>query len=387
MSVKIPYRVLGKLAYTIVDAHNDMLNHCGKFAGKLASWGMANDTCRFVRARRTFYLLYLIFYNEQVLRARRESIDQAYTLGYKAEESGIAFQDILAVANHYRRAFMGGIRKLFRQHELSAYEKAESVIDEFIDQFQLGYLTKKENTIERLHEQKMVIMGQMAAGMAHEVRNPLSAIEGFLTLIGEDKEGVKKKHQEYIRIVLQETKQINRIVTQFLQFSRKGHAEAHAPADESICSLLLEVKEFVEPRTINDNIFFTMELPEEDFTVRVHKEEIKQVLLNIIHNAFEAVHNKEERRVQVKVNGQLSGQGAEITILDNGCGIPAYVLDKVFEPFYSTKVSGTGIGLALSRELIRKNEGEIQVQSGESGTAFTIYIPASLSNNKKKEEI
>ncbi|HBI04800.1 MAG TPA: two-component sensor histidine kinase, partial [Paenibacillaceae bacterium] len=253
----------------------------------------------------------------------------------------------------------------------------------------MGYLSKKDNTIERLHEQKMVIMGQMAASMAHEVRNPLSSIEGFLKLIKEDPVLSLEKRDEYIRIVLQETKQINRIVTQFLQFSRKGHQEQHIFKDESLNQLLQEVQDLVEPRTIDDNIMFTIHFPLEEIMMHVQKEEVKQVLLNILQNAFEALANQDRRAVEVeayrcRVNGKDT---VEIVVSDNGPGIPEEYMARVFEPFYSTKTSGTGIGLALCKELVTNNNGDIQVVSSSSGTKFFIRLPMLETGIKIGEEI
>jgi signal transduction histidine kinase len=338
---------------------------------------------------RTFYLLYLIFFKDDLNRAKNRSLDQAFSIGYKMGETGVPFQLALRAMNRYRRVYMAGIRELFREYSISCYEKAEEIVDEFIDSYLMGYLSKKDNTIERLHEQKMVIMGQMAASMAHEVRNPLSSIEGFLKLIKEDPVLSLDKRDEYIRIVLQETKQINRIVTQFLQFSRKGHQEQHIFKDESLNQLLHEVQDLVEPRTIDENILFTIHFPIEEIRMHVQKEEVKQVLLNIIQNAFEALANQERRSVEVeayrcRVNGKDT---VEIVVSDNGPGIPEEYMGRVFEPFYSTKTSGTGIGLALCKELITNNNGDIQVLSSSTGTKFFIRLPLVEEGIKVGEEI
>lgn len=326
---------------------------------------------------RTFYLLYLIFFTNDAYRAKKKSLDQAFSIGYKMGETGVPFQLALRATNKYRRVYMAGIRELFREYSISAYETAEQIVDEFIDQYLMGYLLKKDNTIERLHEQKMVIMGQMAASMAHEVRNPLSSIEGFLKLIGEDPTLSIEKREEYIRIVLQETKQINRIVTQFLQFSRKGHQEPQIFKDESLNHLLQEVKEFVEPRTIDENILFNIQFPDEEIILHIQKEEVKQVLLNIIQNAFEAVANQDRRVVELEAyrSGNSGKEYVEIMVSDNGPGIPEEFLGRVFEPFYSTKTTGTGIGLALCKELIDKNNGDIRVDTDQQGTRFFIRFP------------
>nr|WP_264760815.1 ATP-binding protein [Aneurinibacillus migulanus] len=216
----------------------------------------------------------------------------------------------------------------------------------------------------------------MAASMAHEVRNPLSAIDGFLTLIRQDEQMDRQKREEYMRIILHETKEINRIITQFLQFSRKGQVEDSPLTAVSLVSLLTEVHEFVRAKTIQENIKFYLCLPREDFMIQIHRESIKQVLVNVIHNAFEAVHNQENRRVDIYAYRKNTGQ-ARIEIVDNGPGMSLEALDRAFEPFYSTKDTGTGIGLALSKELVKKSGGDIRILTGQYGTTIVIMLPVT----------
>jgi signal transduction histidine kinase len=370
----ISYAVLRKYARVIVDRHFIELVTHTDFVGHIDFERLNNRKWRFKFSVHTFYLLYLIFYDRKVGRARKKSLHQAYNIGYRVGERKFDFHMALLVANRYRRTFMNGVRELFREYGCTNYEKAENIVDEFVDQFLFGYFAKKESTIEKLHEQRMVIMGHMAASMAHEVRNPLSAIDGFLRLIREDKQMDEWKREEYIRIVLHETREINRIITQFLQFSRKGHMEYTVPTEVSIVSLLEEVSEFVKAKTIQENIMFFIHWPAADFCVRVHRESIKQVLVNIIHNAFEAVHNQECRQVDVYAFVKNEEQ-VYIEIKDNGPGMSGEALERAFEPFYSTKETGTGIGLALSKELVKQSKGDIHIETGESGTTITVSLP------------
>lgn len=374
MQPPVSYAVLRKYARMIVDRHFIELVSHTELASYIQLERMNNRRWRFKFSVRTFYLLHLIFYNQKVGRARKKSLREAYSIGYKIGAKHFEFQTALLMANLYRRAFMDSVRKMFRELMYSEYERAESVVDEFVDQFLLGYLAKKDNTIERLHEQRMVIMGQMAASMAHEVRNPLSAIDGFLRLIREDEQMDRHKRDEYFRIILHETKEINRIITQFLQFSRKGQAEESPLSDVSLNSLLSEVQEFVKAKTIQENIAFYLYPPMEDFLVHIQRESIKQVLVNVIHNAFEAVHNQEDRRVEIYAYRE-SGTEVRIEVVDNGPGMSNEALEMAFEPFYSTKETGTGIGLALSKELVKKSDGDIRIQTGSYGTKIIVTLP------------
>jgi signal transduction histidine kinase len=370
----VSFSLLRKYARMIVDRHFIELVTHTELANQLQIDRIDNRRWRFTFSVRTFHLLYLIFYERDVGRARKKSLHQAYKTGYRIGANNVDFQIVLLVANLYRRTFMSCVRQLFREQGYSEYERAEIVVDEFVDQFLLGYLAKKDNTIERLHEQRMVIMGQMAASMAHEVRNPLSAIDGFLRLIREDEHIDIRKRDEYIRIVLHETKEINRIITQFLQFSRKGQAEESLITNVSLISLLLEVEEFVKAKTIQENIDFYLNLPNQDCHVHIQREAIKQVFVNVIHNAFEAVHNQVERRIDVHTYQENSREVC-IKITDNGPGMSYEALERAFEPFYSTKESGTGIGLALSKELVKKSSGTIRLQTGKHGTTVIITLP------------
>jgi signal transduction histidine kinase len=381
----VSYEVLRRYARTITDRHFIELVTHTELASNIQVEKLNNRRWRFKFSVRTFYLLYLIFYRRKVGRARKKSLHDAYRIGYKIGANNVGFQTTLLFANLYRRTFMDGVRRLFREKGYGDYERAESVVDEFVDQYLLGYLAKKDNTIERLHEQRMAIMGQMAASMAHEVRNPLSAIAGFLTLIQQDEQMDRQKREEYMRIILHETKEINRIITQFLQFSRKGQAEDSSLTAVSLVSLLTEVHEFVRAKTIQENIKFYLCLPREDFMIRIHRESIKQVLVNVVHNAFEAVHNQENRRVDIYAYRKNTEQ-ARIEIVDNGPGMSLEVLDRAFEPFYSTKDTGTGIGLALSKELVKKSGGDIRILTGQYGTTIVITLPVTQRERGKAKE-
>ncbi|WP_019123495.1 sensor histidine kinase [Brevibacillus massiliensis] len=230
-------------------------------------------------------------------------------------------------------------------------------------------LTQKEETITYLHNDKLTILGKLAANMAHELRNPLCAIEGFLKLIQESTQG-QKDLESYIHVIMHEFDNLHRQITGFLSFSKKPILdEVFKKVD--LKQLLNEVEVLITPRLIAENIILERDI--DDCSLYCYQEGLKQVLVNLFNNAIEAVQLRADKRI--RIISCCTDEKVTIVVENNGEQIPDEIVGQLFHPFFSTKDNGTGIGLSICKNIIEKHNGTIRCQSSAESTKFTITIP------------
>lgn len=230
-------------------------------------------------------------------------------------------------------------------------------------------ITELRHTQNMMREKdKLAIVGQMAAGVAHEIRNPLTSVKGFAELM-------MKKFSDnatlvgYTSIIIDEANQANRVITDFLQLASSKEPELKK---HDLNSLLKEIMDIVEPQAYLSNVkveYVENNLPQ----CLLDRNQMKQVLLNMCKNAFEAMPDGG----MLKIQSGLSPQKNEvyIDIQDTGCGIPQDKLDKLGVPFYTTKDDGTGLGLSISYSIIDAHNGRVEVDSTQNlGTRFRIVL-------------
>ncbi|KAA0549810.1 HAMP domain-containing histidine kinase [Bacillus sp. BGMRC 2118] len=238
--------------------------------------------------------------------------------------------------------------------------KAEEIIDE------------REKEIQRLHNDRLNLLGKMGANMAHEIRNPLTAIEGFLKLIRSDlSPDALSTVNKYMDIIEGELEGLYRQVTGFLSFSRNNGIEEPFGKYESH-DFLLSVMDLVYPKCINENIELVLE-SDVSFSLVVQKIAIQQVLSNLINNSIEELSQKNGPR-KIIVRTDQDQNNYYISISDNGDGIDPAVKEKIFEPFVTGKPNGTGLGLSICKQIIEKNKGDLSFITKKGETTFTISL-------------
>ncbi|MBW7455994.1 ATP-binding protein [Paenibacillus sepulcri] len=219
---------------------------------------------------------------------------------------------------------------------------------------------------------KLAMLGKIAAAIAHEIRNPLTSIRGFIQLLRPHLLQLGK--EEYARIILAEIDRANDIIYEFLNSSKPS-----APMKQNIPinSLLREVILLCESEAHMKGCQIQFESYDEELTVSIDVKQIKQVILNIVRNAMDAIEEmKDERSGLIDIVTMRDGTYAEITIRDNGQGMDHTTKAKLFEPFFTTKAAGTGLGLSVSYRIIRNHGGTIRLSSNSGvGTEFNIYLP------------
>jgi len=231
------------------------------------------------------------------------------------------------------------------------------------------------NQIQRLEQ--LAAIGTMSSGIAHEVRNPLGSIRGLTELIGEDMSPDDPKGI-YVREVLNQVDSLNRLIEDVLAFSKGSLSRTEEVDVTNILDQAVSLARHNFPdKEVNVGEDYEPELPK----IEVDAERLTRAFLNIIMNAFEAT--PEKGWISITVRKEITGDGKQklviINICDFGPGIPPENIGKIFEPFYTTKKRGTGLGLTLSYNIIAAHGGSIEVYSKpEKGTTFQVILPVTL---------
>ncbi|ANC76617.1 hypothetical protein ABE65_007320 [Fictibacillus phosphorivorans] len=233
-------------------------------------------------------------------------------------------------------------------------------------------IDRKNQFIQEMHHDRLTMLGQIAASFAHEFRNPLTSVKGFIYLL--QKELNKTDQSEYyFEIIQNEMQSLEEKITQFLYLSKMRGLQDKLEKI-SLSALLKEMLNFMYPRFTETNIV-TISQVENDVFTEGDSSQVKQVLLNILVNAVEELSGwNGERKIKVSLKKNEENM-AELLICNNGNPIPDYLLENVFEPFVTTKSLGTGLGLSVCKQIVEKHNGTIEVSSTKDDTCFTIRFP------------
>ncbi|WP_235814719.1 nitrogen regulation protein NR(II) [Propionispora sp. 2/2-37] len=231
-------------------------------------------------------------------------------------------------------------------------------------------LQKKERMDQEIARlDRMQLISQMAAGVAHEIRNPMTVVMGFVQMMAQKAE---EKAKTNFAIIMDELKRVNEIISDFLSLARNKDFERRK---QQLNEIISSLHPLIYTDTVKQGLDFVLQLEEPLPEVYVDGKEIKQLILNLTRNAIEAMG--EEKGMLMLKTSHNKGQ-VELCISDTGCGISQDMLDKVFDPFFTTKAEGTGLGLAVCKNIVEHHHGTMQVQSMQGqGTTFLIRFPAA----------
>jgi len=233
--------------------------------------------------------------------------------------------------------------------------------------------TVKEMEHSLVRSARLVTIGEMAAGAAHEIRNPLTVIKGFLQLWG------AKQTHPYLPLVMEEIEQIDAIVHQFLQWSKNTPIEADGRVTFDLLKSLTALETLCRAEAILKGVDLQLWVDGDQFAVRMNPTEWKQIVANLIRNAFDAFQpHQPTKRVTVHVRKRR--QHVTVFIVDDGIGMSRTVLRQVREAFYTTKPNGTGLGLAICEHLAARNGCRFALFSEEGvGTTVVLQVPLDAS--------
>lgn len=219
---------------------------------------------------------------------------------------------------------------------------------------------------------KLAMLGKIAAAIAHEIRNPLTSIRGFIQLLRPYL--IQLGKEEYARIVIDEIDRANDIIYEFLNSSKPS---TPVKQEVLVAGLLNEVQLLFESEAILKSCDIELTPIDPELTVCVDVKQMKQVLLNIVKNSLDAIGGSEKaERGIIRISAVKHNDRAMITVQDNGVGMDYHTQSKLFDPFFTTKLEGTGLGLAVCYRIIKNHGGYIQVDSDiGAGTRFKISLP------------
>ncbi|MCW5829154.1 MAG: hypothetical protein KIT79_07540 [Deltaproteobacteria bacterium] len=222
---------------------------------------------------------------------------------------------------------------------------------------------------------RMAALGEMAAGLAHEIRNPLGSIKGAVQVLETSRS--PEQNQEFLSIILEEVQRLNRVVSEFLNYAREPKPQLE-PVD--LNRLIERTARQVSLAEEQGEVKIVLDLAENLPQLAADPEQIKQVLLNLVSNAFVAMKDRTARVLTLRTRWRPAPDGGQgsvvIQIADTGSGMNPETLDRVFTPFFTTRPEGTGIGLPVCERLVEAHGGTIDVNSREGeGTEFTIVLP------------
>lgn len=236
------------------------------------------------------------------------------------------------------------------------------------------FIAIQDRTSEKKHEQlllqKMQLesVSHLAAGVAHELRNPLSVIQGFIQL-----SRITNNFEKYYDTILSEINRMNQIIEDFLSISRKKPEKKYLKPKDLLDSL----KALIESECLLHGIDFDYKLYDNDGYLYVNESMMKQVMLNLLRNTIEA-YDKDTKDRYFRLHAGKDDDKFIMLIEDNGPGMSEQVMASLGEPFYTTKETGTGIGIPICQKIIKEHNGEFFIDSKQNqGTKITIQLPLS----------
>ena len=303
----------------------------------------------------------------------RTILIRAVYLGLAALVLGLGVPAWFAVMLRPLRRLREGARRIAAgEYDKRIPETGPSEIADLAREFNSMGRAVQEREAEKLRAARIAIAGKMAGQVAHEVRNPLSSIGLNTELLEEDLGEDATEARELCRKIRREVDRLTHITEIYLGL-RGGKPKL---ARESVNTIVNDLVGFVRQDLGNRSVELDADLDADDPHANVDGNQIRQCLINLVRNAADAVSASGGGSVVVRTRGERNR--VEISVEDDGVGITGEQLPRLFEPFFSTKQGGTGLGLALTQQIVQDHGGEIRVESRVGrGTTFTLSVPSA----------
>jgi two-component system sensor histidine kinase HydH len=254
-------------------------------------------------------------------------------------------------------------------HNAFMYQELKTFSQQMEEKIQKTTADLRKTEAQLMRSEKLAALGQLAAGIAHEIRNPLTSINILIHSVTENLPS-ETSHREDLKVIEEEIHRINEIVEQFLRFAKPSPPLL---TRGKVLPILEETLQLLKPQLERQRITVRKEF-QPLVPIVLDREQIKQVLLNLLINAIQAMPHG--GRLVLGAEVSENGQWIQLSIRDSGIGIPPENMKKLFDPFFSTKEGGVGLGLSIAHRIMDQHHGKIEVEShpGE-GTLFNLWLP------------
>jgi len=245
-------------------------------------------------------------------------------------------------------------------------------------------LQKKTAKIEEMEDQlrladRLAVIGELTANLAHEVRNPLGSIRGIVDIL-KDEAPQNKKSREFLEILQQETERLNQVVENYLGYARQPLAKK---IRFDMREIIKNTEILLGSRARKADLTIQTILPEAPLHLEGNPGQLQQVLINLMLNAIEASRPGQKIIIEtgqapaaLLQKSKLTGKAIVLNVIDQGDGIPETELENIFKPFFTTHADGTGLGLSIVKTIVEQNKWQLDVQSQSGkGTTFSILLP------------
>ena len=369
---------------------NDFLTNYDPLTGLLNYNGFIRKVQKLVKKKREFTLLMLDINNFRSLNAKDVFTANDILVNFTLSLQG-RFPNYLGAARYAGDRFAVLLPNSEQVDHMLVFDKLgiqvtysvtrfPSEAQDFQELIQIGedqiFQMRREQWLKHQEEQmrmdKMRMIGELAAGMAHEIRNPLTSIKGFIQLSKSSSYNI----QPWYDVIMEEISRVGELTVEFLQFSKQ---HTRNMKQEAIANCVSRVYSLCESDAASRGLTIGLEISDHSLMVLMDRDKIIQVLINLIQNAFQAI----EDGGHVQIILQQEGKMAAIHVCDNGLGISENTLHQIFDPFYTTKEDGTGLGLPLCQKIIDDHQGQISVTSEVGvGSVFTVRLPLYMESSE-----
>ncbi len=277
--------------------------------------------------------------------------------------------------------YLTGLKAQNEMDEKSRYQKTAEELEKSL--FKLREQSEKMDEMEeqlRLAD-RLSVIGELTASLAHEVRNPLGSIRGAVEIL-RDELPQTEQTSEFLQILVEETERLSGVVENYLSFSRSRKQEI---SSIDVREIVRNVGNLLNSRARKEEISIRLDMPETPLLVEINPNQLRQILVNLAMNSIQATASGGEITLKAEIcSARESKNNASretvrmlcLSVIDKGSGIEETELEKIFLPFYTNKADGTGLGLAIVKRIADQNNWQIRAKSrpGE-GTDFSIFIP------------
>lgn len=303
----------------------------------------------------------------KLLHADNENVQGRNIYKEKAMEPFLSHVNMEEAFKLEDKYFLVSLRKL-----RGASEKQLWVIRDYTSRYRYESLIRQEA--------KMIAVGELSAGLAHEIRNPLGIIKNYIYIIRDKMTGSIEKHA--VGVIDNSVDRINGLIDNLLHFSRFS---VDRPVMVNIRELILQIVSLERKNLEKNNIEISVVFCSDEYeTLLINEDIIRLIIVNLINNSIDALRDIQKSKNSIKIMVEC-GNGLHIDFEDNGKGIPKEQIEEIFNPFFTTKDNGTGLGLYIIGSEIREAGGSITVESEVGrGTCFHIILPADKEKNNEQ---